>query len=72
MQKLEANPVAFGIFGCSFLDQNSDKVQGGLIVEVEPSFDNIASGSYPVSRSLYFWVKKAHVGVTPDIQEFLA
>ncbi len=72
VQKLEANPNAFGIFGYSFLDQNSDKVQGSAIGGVEPTFENIAEGAYPVSRSLFFYVKKAHVGVVPGIEEYLA
>jgi len=72
VRKLEANPKAFGIFGYSFLDQNSDKVQGAKVEGVEPEFDAIAEGDYPISRSLYFYVKKAHVGVTPGLQEFAA
>ena len=71
VQKLEANPYAFGIFGYSFLEQNSDKVQGSQIEGYDPTFDNIAEGDYPVSRSLYFYVKKAHIGVIPGIVEFL-
>ncbi len=72
VQKLEANPGALGIFGFSFLDQNSDKVQGSKIEGVEPEFELIAEGEYPVSRPLYFYAKKAHVGVIPGIAEFLA
>ena len=72
VQKLEANPGAYGIFGFSFLDQNADKVRGALISDVEPTFENIADGIYPVSRSLYFYVKKAHVGVIPGIESYLA
>ena len=72
VQKLDANPSAFGIFGYSFLEQNRDKVQGSSINGVEPDFDTIADGSYPVSRSMYFYVKKAHVGVIPGIDEFVA
>lgn len=72
VQKLEANPDAFGIFGFSFLDQNSDKLQGNLIDDVAPEFENIADGSYPIARPLYFYVKKAHVGVVPGIDEFIA
>jgi phosphate transport system substrate-binding protein len=71
VQKLEANPDALGIFGFSFLDQNLDKVHGAAIDGVGPEFENIAEGSYPISRSLYFYVKKAHVGVIPGIREFL-
>ncbi|AGA91253.1 ABC-type phosphate transport system, periplasmic component [Thioflavicoccus mobilis 8321] len=72
VQKLVANPDAMGIFGFSFLDQNSDKIQGAKIEGVAPTFDTIADGSYPLSRSLYFYVKKAHVGTIPGIEEYVA
>jgi len=72
VQKLEANPAALGIFGFSYLDQNSDKIQGSTIEGANPTFDKIAEGSYPVSRSLYFYVKNAHVGVIPGIKEYIA
>jgi len=72
VQKLEANPSAIGIFGFSFLDQNSDKLHGSLVAGVEPTFENIASGDYGISRSLYFYVKAAHVGVVPGISEYVA
>lgn len=72
VQKLVANPTALGVFGFSFLEQNSDKVQGSLIDGKLPTFDAISDGSYPVSRSLFFYVKKAHVGVIPGIEEYLA
>ena len=71
VQKLEANPDAFGIFGFSFLDQNAEKVKGAEIDGVKPTFDAIADGDYPVSRPLYFYAKKAHVGVIPGLQGFL-
>ena len=72
VEKLRANPKALGVFGFSFLDQNSDKVQGAVIDGVEISFDAVADGSYPVSRPLYFYVKKSHVGKVPGIAEFIA
>lgn len=72
VQKLEASPKTLGIFGFSFLDQNSDKVQPSLISGVEPTFETIADGDYPVSRPLYFYVKKAHVSEIPGIKEYLA
>jgi len=72
VQKLEANPDALGIFGFSFLDQNADKLQGSEISGVRPEFEAIADGSYPVSRPLFFYVKKAHASVIPGIAEFLA
>jgi phosphate transport system substrate-binding protein len=71
VQKLQSNPKAFGIFGFSFLDQNTDKVQGSKIDGVSPTFDNIASGDYPVSRPLFFYVKDAHAGVIPGIPEYV-
>jgi phosphate transport system substrate-binding protein len=72
VQKLEANPDALGVFGYSFLDQNSDKVRGSVVEGVEPDFDTIADKSYPISRPLYFYVKKAHMGVVPGIEGYLA
>ena len=71
VQKLQANPSAFGIFGFSFLDQNAEKVKGAKVDAVEPTFDAIADGGYPVSRPLYFYVKKAHVDVIPGLKGFL-
>ena len=71
VQKLAANPKAFGIFGFSFLDQNSDTLQGSIIDGKGPTFEAIADGSYPVSRPLYFYVKNSHVGKVPGILEFL-
>ncbi|TVT74677.1 MAG: PstS family phosphate ABC transporter substrate-binding protein [Denitromonas halophila] len=72
VQKLEANPAALGIFGFSFLDQNRDKVRGLAIEGVQPEFETISNGSYPVSRPLFFYVKKAHVEVIPGMKEYLA
>lgn len=71
VQKLEANPKALGIFGFSFLDQNTDKIQGSFIDGVQPTFEAIADGSYPVSRPLFFYVKKAHVDKIPGMREYL-
>jgi len=71
VNKLVANPNALGIFGFSFLDQNSDKVKGSIIDGNEPTFEAIADGDYQVSRPLYFYVKKAHIGTVPGIQEYL-
>ncbi|NTV15778.1 MAG: PstS family phosphate ABC transporter substrate-binding protein [Desulfobulbaceae bacterium] len=71
VQKLEVNPKAVGIFGFSFLEQNGDKLQGSQIDGVAPAFEVIAAGKYPVARPLYFYVKKAHVGMISGIKEFL-
>jgi phosphate transport system substrate-binding protein len=72
VQKLAANPGAVGIFGFSFLDQNADKIQGWKVDGVEPSFEDIASGKYAVSRPLFIYVKNAHMDVVPGLKEFLA
>lgn len=72
VRKLEANPNAFGVFGFSFLDQNTDKIQGSHIEGEQPTFEKIAEGSYPVSRPLFFYVKNAHVGAVPGIKQFLS
>lgn len=72
IQKLEANSNAFGIFGFSFLDQNANKVKGAVVNGVAPEFENIAAGDYQISRSLFFYVKKEHVGVISGIEEFVA
>ena len=72
VQKLVANPNALGIFGYSFLEENLDKIQGETINGVKPDFDTIADGTYPVSRPLFVYAKKAHVGVIPGMKEFIA
>ena len=72
VQKLEANPAAVGIFGYSFLEENRDQVKGASIEGVEPSFERIAALEYPVSRPLFIYVKRAHVGVIPGIPEYVA
>ena len=71
VQKLDKNPNALGIFGFSFLEQNDDKVQGSLVEGKAPEFETIADGSYPISRPLYFYVKKAHMDSIPGIKDYL-
>ena len=72
VQKLQANPDALGIFGFSFLEQNSDIVQSSIIDGFTANFDAIADGDYGISRPLYFYVKAQHVGTVPGIAEYLA
>lgn len=72
VQKLQKNPAAVGIFGFSYLEQNSDVIQGSFIEDTAPTFDAIAEGAYPISRPLYFYVKKAHVDVIPGMKGYLA
>ena len=71
VQKLSVNPDSFGVFGYSFLEENEDKVRGVKIDGVEPSFDAVADFSYKVSRPLFFYVKKARVGRTKGLREFV-
>lgn len=71
VQKLQKDPSAFGIFGFSFLDQNSDKLRGAAFNGVDITFENIADGSYPVSRPLHFFVKQQHIGVIPGIMDYV-
>ena len=72
VQKLQSNPDAVGIFGFSFLDQNTDVIQGSVIEGHAPTFAAIAKGDYPVSRPLFFYVKKAHVDVILGMKGYLA
>ena len=72
VQKLQEDPNAYGIFGFSYLDQNSDTLQGAILSGVEPTFDAIADGSYKASRALFFYVKHQHIGVVPGIQDYVA
>ena len=72
VSKLEANPNALGVFGFSFLDQNSDVIKGASIDGVDPTFDNIADGEYEISRSLYYYIKVAHIDVIPGMAEYTA
>ncbi len=71
VHKLTANKKAVGIMGFSFLDQNGRKIKGLEVNNVAPSFENIADGKYSISRSLYFYVKKNHIGVIPGLAEYL-
>ena len=71
VQKLIEDPTAYGIFGFSYLDQNSDKLNGAIIDGGAPTFEAIADGDYAVSRALYFYVKHSHLDVVKGIQEYM-
>ena len=71
VQRIEADPNAMGIFGYSFLFENSDALKAVMIEGVAPDIDTIADKSYPISRPLYFYVKNAHRGVIPGLNEFI-
>ena len=71
LARLEANRNAIGVFGLSFYQNNTDKLRVATMDGVVPSTESIASGDYPISRPLYFYVKKAHLGVIPGLQEYI-
>jgi len=72
VQKLEANTDAAGVFGYSYLAMNEDRLDAAPIDGRSPTYEDIADGKYPVSRPLYFYVKKGHIGVIPGIEEYIA
>lgn len=71
VQKLKEDSNTYGIFGFSYLNQNSDTIQGAILDDVAPTFANIASGKYKASRALYFYVKHQHIDVVPGIKEYM-
>ena len=72
LARIEADTNGIGVFGLAFYENNTDKLQVATMGGVVPSVESIASGEYPVTRPLYFYVKKAHVGSIPGIAEYLA
>jgi len=72
VQRLEADSNSIGIFGYSFLYENSDKLKGVLINGVKPDFKTIADFSYPIARPIFFYIKNAHRDVIPGMKEFIA
>jgi len=71
VQKLQEDPMSYGIFGFSYLDQNRDTLQSAIVDGTTATFELIASGDYAISRALWFYVKHAHVGVVPGMDEYL-
>jgi phosphate transport system substrate-binding protein len=71
LARLDADKKAVGVFGLSFYQNNTDKLRVATMGGVVPSAESVASGEYPVSRPLYFYVKKAHIGVIPGLQEYI-
>ncbi|MEL7151194.1 MAG: substrate-binding domain-containing protein [Pseudomonadota bacterium] len=70
LARIDANPNGVGIFGLAFYENNQDKLKVGTMSGIAPSTETIASGEYPVSRPLYFYIKGAHIGVIPGLKEF--
>ena len=71
VQRLESDPNAYGIFGYSFLYENQDKLQAVRIEGVLPEEHTIADGSYGISRPIFFYIKNAHRGAIPGLNEFI-
>jgi len=71
LARVDANKNGIGVFGLSFYQNNTDKLQVATMSGVTPSTESIASGEYPVSRPLYFYVKNAHLDVIPGMQEYI-
>jgi hypothetical protein len=70
LARIDANPNGIGVFGLAFYENNTDKLKVATMSGVSPSTETIASGEYPVSRPLFFYVKKAHIGVIPGMKEY--
>lgn len=71
LARIDANKTAIGVFGLSFYENNADKLKVATINGITPSVETVASGEYPVSRPLFFYVKKAHLGVIPGLKEYV-
>lgn len=71
LARLDANPTALGVFGLSFYQNNTAKLEVSTVNGVFPDVDTIASGDYPISRPLFFYVKNAHLGVIPGLKEYV-
>jgi phosphate transport system substrate-binding protein len=72
LSRLAANKQAIGVFGLSFYENNTDKLKVATMEGIVPSVGTISDGSYPVSRPLYMYVKKQHIGVIPGLKEYVA
>ena len=70
LARIDSNPEGIGVFGLAFYENNQDKLKVATMNGVTPSTETIAPGEYPVSRPLFFYVKKAHIGVIPGLKEF--
>jgi phosphate transport system substrate-binding protein len=71
LARIAANKSGIGVFGLSFYENNADKLKVATVSGIVPSVETIASGEYPVSRPLFFYVKKAHLGVIPGLKDYV-
>ncbi len=70
LARLQSNPKGIGVFGLSFYENNTDKLRVATMSGISPSVETVASGEYPVSRPLFFYIKKAHIGTIPGLKEY--
>ncbi|WP_298918407.1 substrate-binding domain-containing protein [uncultured Roseobacter sp.] len=70
LARIESNKDGIGVFGLAFYENNTDKLQVATMGGVVPSTESIATGDYPVSRPLFFYIKKAHIGVIPGLKDY--
>jgi len=71
LARIDSNKTGVGVFGLSFYENNADKLKVATVGGVTPSVETVASGEYPVSRPLFFYVKKAHLGAVPGLKEYV-
>ncbi|NRB17086.1 MAG: substrate-binding domain-containing protein [Rhodobacteraceae bacterium] len=71
LARIESNENGIGVFGLAFYENNTDKLQVATMSGVVPSSESISTGEYPVSRPLFFYVKKAHIGVIPGLKDYI-
>ncbi|WP_170638704.1 substrate-binding domain-containing protein [Ruegeria profundi] len=70
LARIDTNPNGIGVFGLAFYENNTDKLKVATMSGIAPSTETISTGEYPVSRPLFFYVKKAHIGVIPGLKEY--
>ena len=71
LARIDSNKTGVGVFGLAFYENNADKLKVATVKGIVPSTETIANGEYPVSRPLFFYVKKAHLGVVPGLKEYV-
>lgn len=71
LARIDSNKTGVGVFGLAFYENNADKLKVATVNDIVPDTESIAAGEYPVSRPLFFYVKKAHLGVIPGLKEYV-
>lgn len=70
LARIDANKNAIGVFGLAFYYNNTSKLNVATIGGVVPSQETIATGAYPISRPLYFYIKDAHIEAIPGLLDY--